>query len=211
MKVKLDLENWNRREHFEFFKKFDEPFYSLNMDIDCTEGYDKVKARNGSLFIWYLYNAMKASNAIKEFKYRIEGDDVVEYEVVHASPTISRVDGTFGFAQVNYHDDFDVFQVAAKQEIDRVRGTKGLFTAPERIDVIHYSALPWFSFTGLSHPRNYNDGDSIPKISFGKIYKQDGRRMLPLSLLVHHGLIDGYHVGKYVEAFREFLVLDCDG
>ena len=79
----------------------------------------------------------------------------------------------------------------------------GIFTAPERIDVIHYSALPWFSFTGLTHPRNYNDGDSIPKISFGRIFEQGGRMMLPLSILVHHGLIDGYHVGLYIKAFRQ--------
>ena len=90
MKVKLDFENWNRREHFEFFKEFDEPFYNLNMDIECSEGYEIVKARNGSLFIWYLYNAMKASNAVKEFKYRIEGNDVVLSCEVIANPVAAR-------------------------------------------------------------------------------------------------------------------------
>jgi chloramphenicol O-acetyltransferase type A len=148
---------------------------------------------------------MKASNAVKEFRYRVEEGKVFVYDVIHASPTISRGDGTFGFAQVDFHEDFDVFQERLDQEIVRVKTTTGLFTAPERIDVIHYSALPWFSFTGLTHPRNYNDGDSIPKISFGRIFKHNSQRMLPLSLLVHHGLIDGYHVGLYVEAFKEFL------
>ncbi len=205
MKTKLDIESWNRKEHFKFFSKFDEPLYHLNMDVDCTEGHDKVIARKGSLFTWYLYNAMKASNTVKEFRYRIEDGEVVVYDIIHASPTISRVDGTFGFAQVDYYEDFGVFQERLNDEIERVKATTGLFTSPERIDVIHYSALPWFSFTGLTHPRNYNDGDSIPKISFGKIFKRDNRMMLPLSLLVHHGLIDGYHVGQYVDSFTEFL------
>jgi chloramphenicol O-acetyltransferase type A len=102
-------------------------------------------------------------------------------------------------------DNFDVFQSKLKEEFKRVRALPGLFTAPERPDVIHYSALPWFSFTGLSHPRNFGDGDSIPKISFGKIFERDGKSYLPLSVHVHHGLVDGYHVGLFVQKFQQLL------
>jgi len=201
MKTKLDLNTWNRKEHFEFFKKFDEPFYHLNLNVDCTIGLKKAKSGGRSLFAWYLFHAMKAANMVKEFRYRIEGEEVFEYDVVHASPTISREDGTFGFAQVNFMEDFESFQNELNKDIDRVRGLSGLFTAEERPDVIHYSALPWFSFTGLSHPRNFSDGDSIPKISFGKIFEQDSKSWLPLSVQVHHGLVDGFHVNEFVNAF----------
>jgi len=142
---------------------------------------------------------------MKEFRYRIEGEEVFEYDSVHASPTIGREDGTFGFGQIDLVEDIDTFQRNIKAEIERVRALDGLFTAPERPDVIHYSALPWFSFTGLSHPRNYGDGDSIPKISFGKIFEQNNKSWLPLSVQVHHGLVDGYHVHKFVESFTKLL------
>ncbi len=208
MRTKLDLKSWNRKEHFEFFRKFDEPFYQLSMNIDCTAGLQKARDANHSIFAWYLFNAMKASNMVKEFRYRIEGEDVYEYDAVHASPTIGRDDGTFGFAQVDFQEDFGIFQSQLNKEIERVRGLSGLFTAPERPDVIHYSALPWFSFTGLSHPRNYGDGDSIPKISFGKIFEQDNKSWLPLSVQVHHGLVDGFHVSQFVEEFDSFLNID---
>lgn len=205
MKTKLDIDSWNRKEHFYFFKTFDEPFYHLNMNVDCTLGLKKIKASGHSIFAWYLFNAMKASNLIKEFRYRIEGEEVVEYDVINASPTISREDGTFGFAQVQFIDNFEMFQAHLKEEVVRVRGLDGLFTAEERPDVIHYSALPWISFTGLSHPRNYGDGDSIPKITFGKIFEQDSRSFLPLSVQVHHGLIDAYHVKLFVDEFQGLL------
>ena len=205
MKTKLDLNTWNRKEHFKFFRTFDEPFYHINLNVDCTAGLKKAKTSNHSLFAWYLYSAMKSANMMKEFRYRIEGEEVFEYDSVNASPTISREDGTFGFAQVNFIEDFGLFQENLIQEIARVRALDGLFTAPEKPDVIHYSALPWFSFTGLSHPRNYGDGDSIPKISFGKIFDQNSKSWLPLSVQVHHGLVDGVHVSRYVEYFSQFL------
>jgi len=205
MKTILNLKTWNRKEHFEFFREFDEPFYHLNLNVEFTEGLKKVKQSEHSLFAWYLFNAMKAANKVKEFRYRIEGKEVYEYDVVHASPTVGRDDGTFGFAEINFIEDFDLFQSELEIEIKRVRAQSGLFTAPERPDVIHYSALPWFSFTGLSHPRNYGDGDSIPKISFGKIFEQDNKSFLPLSVQAHHGLVDGYHVSLFVKAFSTFL------
>ena len=205
MKTKLDQSTWKRKEHFIFFKDFSEPFYHLNMDVECTKGFQKVKSNGDSVFAWYLFNAMKAANHVAEFRYRMEGDDVYIYDIIHASPTVGRSDGTFGFAEVDLVDDFDVFQSNLKEEFKRVRALPGLFTAPERPNVIHYSALPWFSFTSLSHPRNFGDGDSIPKISFGKIFEQDKRSYLPLSVHVHHGLVDGIHVGRFVDTFKGFL------
>lgn len=205
MKVKLNTSTWNRKEHFEFFKTFNEPFYHLNLDVECTDGFRKVRSNGDSVFAWYLFNAMKASNTAEEFRYRMEGEEVYVYDIIHASPTVSREDGTFGFAQVDFVEDFNEFTLKLKAEIERVRNLTGLFTAPERPDVIHYSALPWFSFTGLSHPRNFGDDDSIPKISFGKIFERETKMYLPLSVHVHHGLIDGFHVGRFVETFQQFL------
>lgn len=205
MKTKLDIDSWNRKDHFNFFKNFDEPFYHLNMDVECSSGYKGVKESGHNVFAWYLHSAMKTANAIKEFRLRVEGEEVFEYDIVHASPTISREDGTFGFGQLNFNEDFLAFQLHLRQEVERVKALKGLFTAEERPDVIHYSALPWFSFTGLSHPRNFGDGDSIPKISFGKIFKRENKLYLPLSVQVHHGLVDGFHVARFVELFSDFL------
>lgn len=205
MKTKIELNKWNRKEHFEFFKNFNEPFYNLTIDVECSKGLALIKEKGYSVFAWYLYSAMKASNQVKEFRYRIEDDAVYEYDLIHASPTIGRVDGTFGFAQLNFTDNFTDFQQHLKKEADRVRALGGLFTAPERPDVIHYSSLPWFSFTGLTHPRNFGDGDSIPKISFGKIFEREGLSYLPLSVHVHHALVDGFHVSQFIQIFSSLL------
>ncbi|MES1244892.1 MAG: CatA-like O-acetyltransferase [Acidobacteriota bacterium] len=73
----------------------------------------------------------------------------------------------------------------------------------DRTDLLHCSALPWVSFTSISHARNWGREDSVPKLAFGKVFEQDGRRLMPVSVEVHHALLDGLHVGRYLESLQE--------
>lgn len=50
-----------------------------------------------------------------------------------------------------------------------------------------------------------NKEDSIPRISFGKYFKQDNKVLLPYSVQVNHMLLDGIHVGKYIEKLQNFI------
>ncbi len=40
---KLDLANWNRRTHFDFFKGYDQPFFGITAEINITKAYTKSK------------------------------------------------------------------------------------------------------------------------------------------------------------------------
>ena len=70
---------------------------------------------------------------------------------------------------------------------------------------MHYTVVPWFSFTGFKHEKNISCSESIPKIAFGKFFEQNGRKLMPVSINANHGLVDAYHVGKYLEYFQEEL------
>jgi chloramphenicol O-acetyltransferase type A len=39
-----------------------------------------------------------------------------------------------------------------------------------------------------------------------KISEKEDRYSMPVSFYVHHGLVDGFHVGKFVEEFQRLLV-----
>ena len=43
--------------------------------------------------------------------------------------------------------------------------------------------------------------------NFGKFSEKNGRKMLPISVEGHHGLMDGFHLAKYLEAFQKELNL----
>jgi chloramphenicol O-acetyltransferase type A len=81
----------------------------------------------------------------------------------------------------------------------------GAFRPDPSDDRIHFTTLPWLSFTSFSHARNWRREDSIPKIAFGKFVKENQRTLLPFSVEVHHALMDGLHVGRYVSRLEETL------
>lgn len=205
MKNKLNIENWNRKSQFCFFKQFEEPFFGVTVNIDCTIAYDIAKAGGHSFFLYYLHKSLMAANQSASFRYRIDKDDVIVYDKINASPTINRPDGTFGFSYMDYYEDFEIFAAAAQKEIERVQQTIGLIPASSNENVIHYSSLPWINFSSLSHARRFSTGDSIPKISFGKMMTENGRRTMSLSVHVHHALMDGYDVAKYIDLFQELM------
>jgi chloramphenicol O-acetyltransferase type A len=199
------LNSWHRKDHFHFFTRFEEPFFGVCVDVDCTAAYQAAKQNGHSFFLYYLHKSLAAANQTEPFRYRIAGDEVFVYETVNASPTINRPDGTFGFAYMDYHLDFDIFAQNATAEIAKVQATTGLVPAVAGENVIHYSSVPWIKFTALSHARSFSFKDSIPKISFGKMTEQNGRRTMPVSIHAHHALMDGYHVGLYIDCFEVLL------
>lgn len=206
-KKKLDLSTWNRKEHFEFFNSFDEPFFGIVSNVDFSKGYKKVKEYNYSYFLYYLHKAVKAANNIKSFRYRIEDGEVYEYDQVHASATIGREDHTFGFSFIEYHSDFEFFAQNGQKEIEAVKNSVGLRHNDDakRLDSLHISSIPWYNFSSISHARHFTYRDSVPKISFGKYTKENDKISLPISIHVNHALMDGYHVGLFLEEFQRLL------
>ncbi|RFS19971.1 chloramphenicol acetyltransferase [Chitinophaga silvatica] len=203
MKQLLDLETWARKDHFEFFSRFEEPFFGVCVDIDCTKAWEQAKAMDVSFFLLYLHRSLAAVNETGPFHYRINDGQVWVYDTVNASPTINRPDGTFGFAYIDWYPDFATFSAKGGEEIERVRNSKGLKPAISGENVVHYSALPWIDFTSISHARAFSFPDSCPKISFGKMTESHGKKSLPMSVHVHHALMDGFHVGAYIDSFQQ--------
>ena len=109
MKTLLDLENWNRKEHFAHFIQMEEPFFGATVEIDCTQAYETAKSLESSFFIYYLHKTLVAVNAIENFRYRISGDQIYINDQIDASATIGREDGTFGFSFIEYHHYLKTF------------------------------------------------------------------------------------------------------
>jgi chloramphenicol O-acetyltransferase type A len=207
LKTLLDIENWPRKEHFLFFKQMEEPFFGITTTIDCSKAYESAKKSGISFFVYYLHQTIVAVNTIEPFRYRISGEEIFVYDHINASATISRKDNTFGFSLIEYSPDLTVFSENVSKEMERIQNTPGLFTRPFETDnLIHFSAVPWINFTALSHARGYTFPDSCPKISFGKMMIDENRkRTMSMSVHVHHGLMDGFHVGQFVDCFQNLM------
>jgi chloramphenicol O-acetyltransferase type A len=205
MKQELDLSTWNRKEHFEFFCKFEEPFFGTTIQFDCTKAYAKSKELGVSFFTYYLHKTLVAVNNIKNFRYRIQDEKVFIYNKINVSSTILRDDKTFGFSEIEYDENLNTFIENYNTEATRVKNTSGLFTRDYNENIVHFSALPWINFTSISHSRSFTFPDSCPKFSFGKMTEENGKKFMSMSVHVHHGLVDGYHLGLYFEEFERLM------
>ncbi|MFP2997656.1 chloramphenicol acetyltransferase [Spongiivirga sp. MCCC 1A20706] len=202
----LDIDSWVRKDHFNFYKNFDDPFYGVTTNVDVTIAKDFCVKNDISFFSWYLHKCLCAVNEVESLRYRInENGEVLVHNTIDASSTINRPDGTFGFSYIEFNSSFDVFKENVQKEIDQVQNSKGLIPTNGNVNTIHFSALPWIHFTSLSHAMHSEFKDSIPKISVGKVLQQNDQLVMPVSIHVHHALVDGSDLGKFYDYFQNHL------
>ena len=89
MKRVINLDNWNRKEHFKFFSALDDPFWGITTTVDFTSVYQQSKNMEVSFFLYSVYFLLKCINATTAFKLRIENGEVVEYDKINISPTMA--------------------------------------------------------------------------------------------------------------------------
>jgi chloramphenicol O-acetyltransferase type A len=198
----IDIENWARKSHYELFRHYDDPFFNITANIDITKLIGHTRLHSKSFFLYILHTITKATNEIPSFRYRLKEDKVVEYPQIHPGCTVLNADKTFRFCYFTYYEDPVIFEKEGNILMRR--------SEPDQLDpkwnalnMIHCSMIPWISFTSFKHARRTDKTASIPRITLGKYFTSGGQIFMPLSVEVHHALMDGYHVGQYFEAVEQ--------
>jgi chloramphenicol O-acetyltransferase type A len=206
MPHRLDLESWSRRDLFEFFIGYDNPYFNICTRLEVTNllallrQYPEV-----SISLAYHYLALLVANEMESFHYRLKDGQVMVHEVVNGGTTVLQPNQSFTFAYFRFDSDFARFISAATGSVRLAQSGDGPFEPDSSENTIHFTTVPWVSFTSFAHARNWGREDSVPKIAFGKFAKENDRTFLPISVEVHHALMDGVHVGKYLNRFEEVL------
>jgi len=130
---------------------------------------------------------------------------VIVHDVINGGTTVLLPNESFSYAYFDYQEDFQKFVLAGAQSIKKVQA-EGLLKPTMRDDLIYFTVLPWVSFTSFAHARTPGRGESVPRIAFGKFTSEGERTMLPISVEVHHALMDGLHVGRYLTRLEETLM-----
>ncbi len=201
----LDVTNWARRDLFEFFRGYDKPYFNVCVRLDVTELLALLRKRpEASVSLAYHYLALRIANEVEPFRYRLRDGKVLVHDVIHGATTVLLSNESFAFAYFDYTADYRKFTADAQRVITEVQ-REGIFKASPSDDLIHFTTLPWVSFTSFSHARNWSQEDSVPKITFGKFTNEGKRVLMPFSVEVHHALMDGLHVGRYLSRLEAAL------
>jgi len=197
----LDTTHWHRREAFEYFKGFDKPYFNVCVRLNVAPLKAAVAASGaGSFNLAIHFLALRLANLHEPFRLRLEGGRVRIHPVVCGGATVLRDDDSFSFAYLEHHVHWPSFARQAAEVMAASRGGRVPFDP--RLDeaaVIHFTTLPWLHFSSFSHARNWGREDSVPKIAFGRADADAGGLWLPFSVEVHHALMDGLHLGRYVQ------------
>lgn len=199
----IDLENWNRKTTFEFFKDFEDPFFNLTANLDVTELYRFCKHNKLSFALANLFYSLETANQIREFRIRLLNEKLVEYDSIDATQTILNDDETFSFCYFQRRSDVFGFDKAGRAAIGKYKSLKTFDVETGRIDMLYYSVIPWVAFTSFKHATRADNKQSVPRLVFGKMFDENGRKKIPHSVEVNHAIMDGLHVGRYFELLQD--------
>lgn len=203
---KLDIETWVRKKHYYYFKKMRYPRICVTVNVEISDLLHYIKKHDLPFSTTFLFLTSKAINEVEEMRMRIRGEEIVIHDVVHPSFTLLNEKETFHFCEVNFVQKYPLFSKNATDATLNALVEESLSDEPGRDDYIFVSALPWFTYTSISHPINDNESEfSVPRLSWGKYFESEGKILIPVTFEVNHALVDGIHIAKVLDHLNTYL------
>ena len=200
----IDLATWKRREHYRHFRGYRQPFFSVCVNVDATRLWRLSRAQDGPpFFLTSLFLMLRAANATEAFRLRLRKRGVWQHDRVAVGPTLLRSDHTFAFARIEPSANLKRFIASGKKAITESAARNELDPNSGDDDIVYQSSLPWLRFTAFTNA--IDAGDSIPRIVFGQCAREGRRYLMPMSVEVHHAVVDGLDVARFTELFQDGL------
>ncbi len=203
----VDLSRWARKEHFEVFQSFAECTFNQTVQLDITALLKHIKEVGWKFYPTMIFLLSKAVNRHTEFRMAIKNNELVIWNEIHPSYTIFH-NKTETFSQLWSHYDGNIhhFQQYYSEDVARYGNDLSYWPKEEsRENVFFVSGIPWVSFTSfnmnIAHMKNF----FAPMFTLGKYYTQEGKVLLPLAVLVHHSVCDGFHAARLINELQEMI------
>ena len=196
------VENYYRREIFDFFRNYRNPFYSVSFALQFSRLKAFLNERDYKTYLNLCYFFTRAIQPLEDFRYRFEDGVFVLYDAIHPGLTVPAASGLFSFANLGYQPDVARFNAEASlPEPDEPSNLAG---ATELGDSIHvfYTAIPGVPFNAFTHATP-EPTDAATRVAFGKPYEDRGELWVPVGIQVNHAFIDGRALGELYERAAE--------
>lgn len=202
----IDLETWPRKAHFQFFSGLSFPFYNVTSALDVTKFYPWVKERKQSFYYSLIYATMMVVNGLPDYLYKIRDGQIVRHD--HLDPSFVVMDEGTHLLKIVTVPFGGTLEEFCDRCVQYVKAQKSPFPPAEseaRDDLVYISCLPWMSFTSLTNEMDINPDDSIPRVTWGKFEKREGRLQLPYAVQLNHRLLDGWHLSQLVNGVQAWI------
>lgn len=154
---------------YDWFRKFSNPCYGMNVKVDVTEVVKTSKESGTSFFANVLFLLTTALNSVPEMRMREVKNEIRLYDVINPTFTIMTDSGKFVNAGFKMTNDYKEFYDTTRRIIDEKK-KQTTFTAEYNdssdYDDYYMTCLPWISVESLMHPLPDNniESSSCPRI-----------------------------------------------
>ena len=111
----LDMENYKRRAHFDYFRSLQYPYAGTTVNIDVTQALQYSKKNNYSFYLTILHAAALAADDVKELRQRIRDDQIVEYAECPTSHIELLPDSTYCYCTIHHHMELQMYYAQAEK------------------------------------------------------------------------------------------------
>ena len=201
MRTVIDISKWDRKDLFDHYDEETNPFAIINTPIDVTNVYNYCKSTGNSIYATMGYIITKTVNSIEGFRFRKENDEIVVYDKIHGNFTENIDNKIIGFFTIKNDDTYKDFIDEFNDKRDGLKIAKKSETSVTKYNEIWMSCVPWFEFNAAIPP--FNKKNTIPQFIWDKFKKENNVVKTNLMIMVHHGFVDGYHIGKFINELQE--------
>ena len=173
----------------------------MTVDVDISALLPRLRGSGLRFYPSVIHGISRMVNADPALRMAMDETGAIGvYDRVDPTYTIfHKDDETFCVLWTAYQPDLRAF--CQDWEADRTRyGDIHTFEArpPEAGQgLFNISAVPWASFRSLHLELPEANDYLLPILTLGRYRKENGRTLLPLAMQVHHGVTDGFHVGRF--------------
>jgi chloramphenicol O-acetyltransferase type A len=192
------VDDYYRQEHFDFFRTYEMPFYTITFDLDVTEVTAFSKEHGYPVYLTQCFLFTRGMSRVEDFRYRVVDDRIVLYDRLEIAATLPAPDGAFSFAHFEHEPDLEAFLHRAESVSKRAR-ERATLTATAEGNTVLFTSIPGVRFTGFTHATPSDRTDGRARVAFGRFFEESGRLMAPVGLGVNHIFIDGVAIGRLVE------------
>ncbi len=200
----IDWERYPRRAHFEYFHAMPDPYAGVTAQVELTPFFTVCRRDRLPFFLSFLYCAGRAGNAVPQLRQRIVDGRPVEFSTCDTSHTVMREDGTYSYCRLNCMQPFEDYLPAALTAQAQAKACGGLDDGEDALSLLFVSSLPWINYAALRQPTPV-PADSNPRLTWGRYGEENGKILMPVTLLVNHALVDGSHIAQFYAALDEAL------
>ncbi len=204
----IELDNWLRKNQYEWFSTFEDPSYGFCVKVDVTEIVNYSKETNTKFFTNFYYAIMKVINELEPFRYRVVDDKVILYDVINPDFSVKTADGCFNNVCFPYTSNYDKFYEECRKLIDennKCVNFNRTYNTPE-YNKVYTSCLTTIDILSMVHPIKWSDksSTSVPRIFWDKYIKEEDKYTVNLNITVSHALVDGEDLSKAFNKIREY-------